>query len=59
MPSGAVPRVLEMAAPQPQAVPVLPAGQVVRCIYQHEWDNNGVLYFLGRMAAVAALQVGS
>ena len=36
--------------------PVLPPGQVVQCVYQHNWDQNGVLYFLGRMAAVAALQ---
>ena len=26
-------------------------------MYQHDWDQNGVLYFLGRMAAIAAAQV--
>ena len=27
----------------------MPAGQVIRCAYAHEWDNQGVLFLLGTM----------
>ncbi len=27
----------------------MPAGQVIKCAYTHEWDNQGVLFLLGTM----------
>ena len=27
----------------------MPAGQVIKCAYAHEWDNQGVLFLLGTM----------
>lgn len=35
-----------------------PNGQVVQCTYERDWDSNGVLYFLGRMAAQSAAAQG-
>ena len=32
----------------------MPPGQVIRCAYSHEWDNQGVFFLLGTMPPLPA-----